>query len=764
MDAPGGERGAARRFRPDHRFTIGLAVAASLVVLAGVILRAVQESAIETLKRQLEEEDRVSELIHRARTALLEARRYDDELSLSYRQTPPEAFDSRYLRPVAALLAGVRQDLGKLQGTVDDAQMLQDLRSVQAAIDQYEAGYTAVVELYRGMGAAAGGLEAQILDQEEQLRLSFGQQRLGTLAERLIELRIARSDYFSRHQAHDAEAVRAATQAIGRELAASGISAPARRALEALLDQYRALFERYAEAVEQVNERRAAFMKTAAEAAPRLDRVLSRMRSRRALADGGVSLNEVIGYAAGVGGLVTLLAAGWLAFAFRRSLAHAIEASVEFARRLERGDFSARVPEAGTPALRWLGAALNDMARSLARARDEHLGRLSTLQQEIETLRERLSEQQKAVEAARGVALRLEKEYARCAGDLAAALEDVRVRDRETMLFNEMSSLLHTCRNDREAFDVIDLYAGRLFPLEEGALLLLNAARDKLECLVAWGGLSPKSAGSFGLEACLALRLGHIHQVEDPASSPVCEHVRALGASSHPYLCLPMVAGGDTLGVLHLSFPSLKGGNGAADSLWERKRNLAKALADQIALAVSNIRLRDTLHRQSIRDPLTGLFNRRYLEESLRREVARAERTHRPLALLMLDVDYFKRFNDTHGHEAGDAVLRALGRLLRQSVREGDIACRFGGEEFVVLLPETTLEIARQRAEKIRDATRQIRIHRSGRYLDPISVSFGVAVYPDHGTSADALLNAADAALYQAKQSGRDRVMISLRA
>jgi diguanylate cyclase (GGDEF)-like protein len=196
----------------------------------------------------------------------------------------------------------------------------------------------------------------------------------------------------------------------------------------------------------------------------------------------------------------------------------------------------------------------------------------------------------------------------------------------------------------------------------------------------------------------------------------------------------------------------------------EHKRDMARALADQIALAISNIRLRETLHRQSIRDPLTGLFNRRYLEESLQREVARAERTARPLALLMLDVDHFKRFNDSYGHEAGDAVLRALGRLLRQSVREGDIACRFGGEEFVVLLPEATLETAQERAERIRDEARRIRIHREGRYLDPVSVSFGVAIYPDHGVSAETLLAAADAALYRAKSSGRDRVMVSLRA
>ncbi|MEW5710198.1 MAG: diguanylate cyclase [Pseudomonadota bacterium] len=755
---------ARRRFGLGTRITLGLTAVAVLVVLAGAVLRAAQESAIEILKSHLEEEARVSERVHQIRTALLEARRHDHDLALSYRQTPPEAFNPRYWQPVEELLAGVRQDLERLRGIVQDPGILREIRGIQQAVELYGTEYAALVDLHRRMGSAAGGLEAQIRDQEEQLEAAISQRGPASALERLKALRFARIDYFARHRPAEADAVRASSQALARDIAASPLSEPARSPLSAALDQYRLLFDRYAEVVEEASARRASLVKAVAEAEPGLDRVLSQMRSARVLAYYSVSLSDAIGYTAGIVGLITLLAAGWMVLALRRNVMRAIEASVDFARRVELGDLSARIAETEAPALGRLAEVLNEMAASLERARDQHLDQVKALQREVDSLRGRVAVQDKILQAAQAETRSLEQQVAEGARELASALEEVRMRNREMMLFNEMSSLLHTCRSDREAFDVIDLYAGRLFPLEEGALYFLSPTHDKLECLAAWGGVSRERPGSFGPEACLALRRGHVHQVEDPAASPLCEHVRAFGGPRRPYLCLPMAAGGDTLGILHLSFSPPEASAEVSAAAREHKRDMAKALADQIALAISNIRLRETLHRQSIRDPLTGLFNRRYLEESLQREVARAERTGRPLALLMLDVDHFKRFNDSYGHEAGDAVLRALGRLLRQSVREGDIACRFGGEEFVVLLPEATLETAQERAERIRDEARRIRIHREGRYLDPVSVSFGVAIYPDHGVSAETLLAAADAALYRAKSSGRDRVMVSLRA
>jgi diguanylate cyclase (GGDEF)-like protein len=179
-------------------------------------------------------------------------------------------------------------------------------------------------------------------------------------------------------------------------------------------------------------------------------------------------------------------------------------------------------------------------------------------------------------------------------------------------------------------------------------------------------------------------------------------------------------------------------------------------------MALANLTLRETLRHQSIRDPLTSLFNRRYFEESLEREIRRAQRRGSLLGVIMLDLDRFKLFNDSFGHEAGDALLRAFGEMLRRKVRGEDVACRYGGEEFAVLLPEATLDAARERAEELRLAAKSLQVAYQDHLLGPITLSLGVAVYPDQGLSGQTVLRAADAALYKSKADGRDRVTASL--
>jgi len=169
----------------------------------------------------------------------------------------------------------------------------------------------------------------------------------------------------------------------------------------------------------------------------------------------------------------------------------------------------------------------------------------------------------------------------------------------------------------------------------------------------------------------------------------------------------------------------------------------------------------EQLRDQSVRDYLTGLFNRRYLEETLAREVRRAERAHAPLGVIMIDLDHFKQFNDTYGHAAGDVLLREMGGLLRRSLRESDIACRYGGEEFTLIMPDSPLSVVQERAERIRLEARQLRLESDGLPLKPVSLSIGVAVFPEHGRSGDAVLQASDAALYRAKREGRDRVVVA---
>jgi diguanylate cyclase (GGDEF)-like protein len=187
------------------------------------------------------------------------------------------------------------------------------------------------------------------------------------------------------------------------------------------------------------------------------------------------------------------------------------------------------------------------------------------------------------------------------------------------------------------------------------------------------------------------------------------------------------------------------------------RRDLVQIDRQTRQLTLSEARLRE----QSVRDPLTELFNRRYMEETLRREVRRAEREDRPLGVIMLDIDHFKRFNDTLGHAAGDGLLRELGHLLPRSVRESDVVCRYGGEEFVLILPDASLEVARQRAEHLRGEVSTLHTIHKGRSLGAVTISLGVAAFPAHGASGEAVLESADAALYRAKGEGRDRVVVA---
>jgi diguanylate cyclase (GGDEF)-like protein len=185
-----------------------------------------------------------------------------------------------------------------------------------------------------------------------------------------------------------------------------------------------------------------------------------------------------------------------------------------------------------------------------------------------------------------------------------------------------------------------------------------------------------------------------------------------------------------------------------------------RAMTDRIGPALANLKLRDALRELALRDGLTGLYNRRYLEDALNRELHRAERSGKPVSVVMIDIDHFKPFNDKYGHDAGDFVLNALARAITKSIRPSDIACRYGGEELAIVLPEANLDCARERVEQIRLAIRDTNLTHLGQALPAPTASFGIAVYPTNGTKSTDLLKAADQALYRAKQEGRDRVCV----
>jgi diguanylate cyclase (GGDEF)-like protein/PAS domain S-box-containing protein len=333
-------------------------------------------------------------------------------------------------------------------------------------------------------------------------------------------------------------------------------------------------------------------------------------------------------------------------------------------------------------------------------------------------------------------------------------------RAHERTLLSEMGELLQTCLTSEEAYGVAAKFAGKLFPQDSGTLYMINASRHMVQAVAAWGEASD-STKVFHLDDCWGLRRGQIHQVDDPLTGIFCRHFNSPPATT--CLCVPLIGQGETIGMLYLQRASLRP-DSSGDVLaypFEDKRNLAKIMAEQFTLALSNLRLREVLQAQAIRDPLTGLFNRRYMEESLQREVARAIRVNAPLAVLMLDLDHFKQFNDTFGHAAGDKILREVGAGIQSVIRGEDIGCRYGGEEFTIILPRSTPAAARDKAETLRDVVRRLQVEDSGHYLGGLTLSVGVAVFPEHGATAEIVVKAADRALYQAKADGRDRIVVS---
>jgi diguanylate cyclase (GGDEF)-like protein/PAS domain S-box-containing protein len=342
-------------------------------------------------------------------------------------------------------------------------------------------------------------------------------------------------------------------------------------------------------------------------------------------------------------------------------------------------------------------------------------------------------------------------------GKLDHALREAEKRAREEVKLTEVIEVLQSCHNLDEAYGVLGSTLPSILPVPAGALYLTSQSRDAVEAVVTWGPSSP-TARAFPLDGCWALRRGRMHVVEDAASPMRCAHVTS--APQHGYVCVPLAAQSESLGVLYL-----EGGPAAsADALPATLTALgdqASALGERLSLALANLRLRDVLRWQSIRDPLTGLFNRRYMEESLDRELRRGERGGQAVSVLMLDIDHFKRFNDTFGHQAGDALLRAIGEFLLKHTRGEDVACRYGGEEFVIVMSGSTVEDASTLAESLRESVRHMVVPYAGQVLAKVALSIGVAGFPSHGDTSEALLHAADKALYRAKADGRNRVVVS---
>ncbi len=329
-----------------------------------------------------------------------------------------------------------------------------------------------------------------------------------------------------------------------------------------------------------------------------------------------------------------------------------------------------------------------------------------------------------------------------------------RVEDRTRIItiMQSMTGLLNTCASIDEAASVVNKIMPVLLPNISGAIAIIKSSRNRLDVLLSWGKDWP-GRNAYLPNECWALRRGHQHISKANNLHIQCDHMN--DDIDRQTICIPLIAQGETIGVFHAMNHD--------EDLSSEDIKLIASVAEQIGLALANIQLRDSLREQAIRDPLTGLYNRRYMLEALDQMVSRSERQQSNMAVMMLDVDHFKRFNDTFGHKAGDVVLSNISSEMKHNLPIEDTTCRYGGEEFCIVCPDISPEDAVHVAEKLCEAIRRLDLQHDQKSLGKLSISVGVAMYPAHGTTAGSLIQRADEFLYMAKEQGRDRV-VSLNA
>jgi len=346
-------------------------------------------------------------------------------------------------------------------------------------------------------------------------------------------------------------------------------------------------------------------------------------------------------------------------------------------------------------------------------------------------------------------------------------IAEIERRNVELGLLYEMGESLQACQSEAEIYAVGARYGEKIFPHQSGAFFLAETAGGLLDMKSSWGNY-PETSADLDTSDCWSLRRGKPYVLEHTEKDLVCRHILEAGLAGAPSLCVPMTSYGDLHGILTISYapPEGKARSGrkaamaAEAALREDLRpRLAANLAEYIGTAIVNLRLRESLREKSIRDPLSGLFNRRFMEETLDREIRRSIRLKCPVGIIMADIDNFKTFNDTYGHEAGDIMIREIARLLTNHVRQEDVVCRYGGEEFLLILPGASAERVRDRAERLRIDAHSQTILYMGHPIGPVSLSFGCGTFPEDGEDGVEVIKIADTRLLQAKREGRDRVV-----
>ena len=344
----------------------------------------------------------------------------------------------------------------------------------------------------------------------------------------------------------------------------------------------------------------------------------------------------------------------------------------------------------------------------------------------------------------------------------SALVQETR-RKHQTKILGELGEWLQSSKSLDELYNVIARFMDKLFTGSAGELFVFSNSRDVLESACLWN--HEVAHRHIHADDCWALRRGRIFKygfglVDFPCAHTdhVCDNEEGSDKQGR-YICLPIVAHGDTVGMLHIDFTNYINSETQSQNVDEDTLNSAIQCSEQISLAIANVRLRDELRDQSTKDPLTGLFNRRYFLESCRKAFADSIRNDSTVGIISFDADNFKQFNDDYGHDAGDMVLRSISEIMQETCDKNGTPCRYGGEEFTIALPDSNMEESRDIAEKIRKEVSELRIRYGDGVLPKVSISVGVATYPQFGLNLQDVLAAADEALYKAKDQGKNMVV-----
>jgi diguanylate cyclase (GGDEF)-like protein len=324
---------------------------------------------------------------------------------------------------------------------------------------------------------------------------------------------------------------------------------------------------------------------------------------------------------------------------------------------------------------------------------------------------------------------------------------EVKEKTNELVKIQKLSQILSSCQERDELAEVITSTALTIFPGTSGALSITHPSMDQNEVITSWGE-NWDGEELYKPTDCWAFRQGSTYLSHSHGLELECKHLN----SHKTTICVPLMAQSVAIGALHFVIEK---------EASEEQYQKFITMADHLSLALSNINLRDSLKRQAIRDPLTNLYNRRYLDEAIENEIIRAERKQQSIGVLMIDIDHFKKFNDSFGHHAGDYTLQEVAKLMSEVVRADDIVSRYGGEEFLIVMPDTELDIVTKRAQLLVEKTRELTLNYKNKSLGHVTLSIGIAMYSEHGETSTSIISVADQALYKAKNEGRDQVQVA---